>query len=175
MEEYMKLYNNPQILQQIIKDNCAKQFNHLFDSDVILKFSKDEDNNLVLNNLDGGAINMDSTVAYQLSDYYKSVGDALKRLETVTEQSPEIEYKKQKDLGIIFYSPFISFVNKEFKFQTNVKNGSPEDAGPIIDVIGGIHDEGLGWAPDGTFCGECTHATCEECRALNAYNHKIRR
>jgi hypothetical protein len=82
----MKIYSNPLFLQKIIKDNCGKQFENLFESDVILKFTKDKDDNLILNNLDGGTVHMDSTVAYLLSDYYKIVGDALKRVETVTEQ-----------------------------------------------------------------------------------------
>ena len=27
----------------------------------------------------------------------------------------------------------------------------------------GCHEDGLGWAPDGTFCGECSNVTCKGC------------
>jgi hypothetical protein len=171
----MKIYSNPLYLQKIIKDNCNKQFDNLFESDVILKFDKDKDDNLILNNLDGGTINMDSSVAYLLSDYYKSVGDALKRIETITEQPPEKEYKKTRGLGILFYEPFTSFVNKEFKIKRGIERGEiPKKDGSYQDSIGGIHDEGLGWSPDGTFCGECSHTTCEGCKANNELKKKIK-
>lgn len=31
------------------------------------------------------------------------------------------------------------------------------------DSVGGHHDAGVGWQPDGHFCGECTKSTCEIC------------
>lgn len=31
------------------------------------------------------------------------------------------------------------------------------------DELGGIHDEGLGWNPNGVFCGECSAITCKGC------------
>lgn len=34
---------------------------------------------------------------------------------------------------------------------------------PIIDKCGGRHEEGLGWNPNGVFCGECYNMTCEGC------------
>lgn len=37
----------------------------------------------------------------------------------------------------------------------------------IIDEIGGVHEGGCGWAPDGTFCGECCKITCVGCPILN--------
>lgn len=33
----------------------------------------------------------------------------------------------------------------------------------IIDEIGGVHDEGVGWNPNGVFCGECSNTTCVNC------------
>jgi hypothetical protein len=33
----------------------------------------------------------------------------------------------------------------------------------IEDSLGGVHTDGVGYAPDGTFCGECTSETCEGC------------
>jgi hypothetical protein len=38
---------------------------------------------------------------------------------------------------------------------------------PIIDDLGGEHDEGLGWNPDGIFCGECSNETCVGCPSSN--------
>lgn len=31
------------------------------------------------------------------------------------------------------------------------------------DDVGGVHDEGLGWNPQGAFCGECGSLTCKGC------------
>ena len=31
------------------------------------------------------------------------------------------------------------------------------------DELGGVHDEGLGWNPNGVFCGECSNMTCNGC------------
>lgn len=33
----------------------------------------------------------------------------------------------------------------------------------IKDDLGGVHTDGVGYAPDGHFCGECTNKTCEGC------------
>lgn len=33
----------------------------------------------------------------------------------------------------------------------------------VVDEIGGIHEDGLGWNPDGAFCGECTSMDCKTC------------
>ena len=41
-----------------------------------------------------------------------------------------------------------------------------------IDAIGGVHDSGLGLAPDGSRCGECSCVSCELCGVWN--NIKIR-
>lgn len=32
------------------------------------------------------------------------------------------------------------------------------------DSVGGTHFEGIGYAPNGEYCGECTAATCEGCK-----------
>ena len=37
-----------------------------------------------------------------------------------------------------------------------------EDCG-YTDDVGGHHDAGVGWAPDGHYCGECCSDTCETC------------
>ena len=33
----------------------------------------------------------------------------------------------------------------------------------IEDDLGGIHTDGVGYAPDGHFCGECIRESCEGC------------
>lgn len=33
----------------------------------------------------------------------------------------------------------------------------------LVDPYGGRHGEGVGWAPDGSFCGECGNITCKGC------------
>ena len=33
----------------------------------------------------------------------------------------------------------------------------------IVDELGGIHGGGVGWHPDGTFCGECSRSSCVGC------------
>ena len=33
----------------------------------------------------------------------------------------------------------------------------------IVDEIGGFHNCGLGWNPDGDFCGECSKTNCKDC------------
>jgi hypothetical protein len=37
----------------------------------------------------------------------------------------------------------------------------------ITDELGGVHTDGIGYAPDGIFCGECTHKSCAQCKAWN--------
>ena len=32
-----------------------------------------------------------------------------------------------------------------------------------IDELGGVHDSGRGWAPDGTYCWECSNMSCKIC------------
>ena len=38
----------------------------------------------------------------------------------------------------------------------------------IVDAIGGVHDEGLGWNPNGIFCGECSWLSCEKCPCIDS-------
>ena len=40
----------------------------------------------------------------------------------------------------------------------------------ITDELGGIHTDGVGYVPDGTFCGECTRQSCVGCPAWNKEN-----
>lgn len=41
-----------------------------------------------------------------------------------------------------------------------IKNGSDYY---ITDEIGGVHTDGVGYAPNGHFCGECTRQSCAGC------------
>jgi hypothetical protein len=38
-----------------------------------------------------------------------------------------------------------------------------EDEDHYIDEIGGIHDGGIGYNPQGLWCGECVRVTCKGC------------
>lgn len=44
-----------------------------------------------------------------------------------------------------------------------------------IDNVGGIHEDGLGWNPNGVACGECSEISCENCsikdRKNNSWEH----
>ena len=53
----------------------------------------------------------------------------------------EIEYAKSQGKFIYFYN-------------------HPE---AYYDDIGGFHDSGMGWNPNGNWCGECSKSTCREC------------
>lgn len=36
----------------------------------------------------------------------------------------------------------------------------------IVDELGGVHTDGIGFSPDGTFCGECTKVSCKDCPSI---------
>lgn len=36
-----------------------------------------------------------------------------------------------------------------------------------IDELGGVHDSGCGWNPNGEFCGECSNISCKICGVWN--------
>jgi len=44
----------------------------------------------------------------------------------------------------------------------NDDSGLGEDY--IKDDAGGVHEEGLGWNPQGVFCGECSNRDCSGCK-----------
>ena len=35
------------------------------------------------------------------------------------------------------------------------------------DIVGGLHSEGLGWHPNGSYCGECSYTDCSTCEVYN--------
>lgn len=41
-----------------------------------------------------------------------------------------------------------------------------------VDDVGGHHDSGCGWMPDGTWCGECTQSSCRDC---GVWQYKLKR
>lgn len=40
----------------------------------------------------------------------------------------------------------------------------------VICCANGIHEDGCGWAPDGTFCGECSMLDCSTCGVWKGKN-----
>jgi uncharacterized ferredoxin-like protein len=42
----------------------------------------------------------------------------------------------------------------------------------IIDEVGGLHSNGVGWNPSGVWCGECSFRTCKGCVNENLKNDK---
>lgn len=43
------------------------------------------------------------------------------------------------------------------------------------DEVGGHHDSGMGWAPNGHWCGECTKSSCSKCSVWKAIKAEIER
>lgn len=46
-----------------------------------------------------------------------------------------------------------------------------DDCG-YMDDIGGHHDSGCGWAPDGSYCGACSHQSCRDCPIWQHKQHR---
>lgn len=42
-----------------------------------------------------------------------------------------------------------------------------ESSATFVDEIGGTHSEGVGWNPNGEFCGECSYGNCADCGVWN--------
>lgn len=42
-------------------------------------------------------------------------------------------------------------------------NHETEPGDVYTDEVGGHHDCGIGWNPNGIWCGECTKGTCKGC------------
>lgn len=43
------------------------------------------------------------------------------------------------------------------------------------DEVGGHHDSGIGWAPNGRWCGECTKSSCSKCSVWKVIKTEIER
>ena len=41
------------------------------------------------------------------------------------------------------------------------------------DEIGGYHDSGMGWAPNGHWCGECCKSSCKGCKVWEVKKWEI--
>lgn len=66
------------------------------------------------------------------------------------------------------YKRFEMLVFEQMIAEGRMRRGHPEDLNGgkykgMSDEIGSFHDEGLGWSPDGNFCGECSSTTCVAC------------
>lgn len=67
----------------------------------------------------------------------------------------------------VFSESYICSKHCEEKFYKMVSDAEKaEDL--TIDEVGGVHEEGLGWNPNGVFCGECSNSTCKGCVNENA-------
>lgn len=51
-----------------------------------------------------------------------------------------------------------------YEIEVNIKIEEELD---ITDEVGGCHGGGVGWNPQGIFCGECSSSTCKGC--VNEY------
>lgn len=56
-------------------------------------------------------------------------------------------------------------LNSEFHDSSSLKQVKDwlMSSTALKDELGGVHDEGLGWSPNGKFCGECNNITCVGC------------
>ncbi len=69
-----------------------------------------------------------------------------------------------QDLGVITKEQYDERM-KEKKFNFTFVDDIGERV--FIDEVGGHHSAGLGWNPNGVFCGECGSVTCAICQYKN--------
>ena len=48
-----------------------------------------------------------------------------------------------------------------------------KDDAKWTDSVGGVHEDGCGWAPNGDFCGECSNESCENCSVWKGEKYDI--
>ena len=48
-------------------------------------------------------------------------------------------------------------------YRTHYPELFSKDEAKWTDSVGGAHEDGCGWAPNGDFCGECSNESCENC------------
>lgn len=41
------------------------------------------------------------------------------------------------------------------------------------DDVGGFHDSGIGWNPNGVWCGECTKVSCRDCSSRDLEENNL--
>lgn len=61
-------------------------------------------------------------------------------------------------------------------YRTHYPELFSKDEAKWADSVGGAHEDGCGWAPNGDFCGECSNASCENCsvwRNIREDNYRI--
>lgn len=74
----------------------------------------------------------------------------------------EMELDSSEGIG---YSESHSYTCECGAQMTRFENGQEDSwcEPDIVDELGGVHGGGVGWHPDGTFCGECCHSSCLGC------------
>lgn len=77
------------------------------------------------------------------------------------ERKCEFGFIENTDYKTVFYGKDLS--EREKLGVLNMEIDYLDGVGwtKIKDKVGGYHKGGLGWSPDGTFCGECPFASCE--------------
>ena len=81
----------------------------------------------------------------------------------------EVDLKPLNDSLQKFLTEHPTVIEQAKKLETSdteVKDTSYKDD------VGGVHDEGLGWNPQGTFCGECGSLTCKGC--INQFEEPLK-
>lgn len=56
--------------------------------------------------------------------------------------------------------------NAQIQFSAGMGLGPTDEV--FIDEVGGQHSEGIGWNPNGIWCGECVKSTCKGCKNEHA-------
>lgn len=51
---------------------------------------------------------------------------------------------------------------------------SSKDTPGTTDEVGGYHDSGIGWNPNGVWCGECARGSCKGCPNENNVEDEIK-
>lgn len=76
--------------------------------------------------------------------------------DTDNERYVDVRYEKTTDIEVLANQWVNGYYGDNLKkFDTFTVE---------YDSIGGAHSGGIGYAPDGEYCGECTSATCENCK-----------
>jgi hypothetical protein len=83
----------------------------------------------------------------------------------------QVEYGLREMYGERAGDSYVAKINERKQITVNIADIDTVDFNDdtleiyIKDELGGIHSEGLGWSPDGSFCGECNRS-CVGCSIL---------
>ena len=83
-----------------------------------------------------------------------SDGYSTRVLKLMVKGSTEMLSAAQKTIDLVFSS--VKLTHPDLRYEW-------DDCG-YTDDIGGHHDSGVGWSPDGKYCGECNSASCSSCK-----------